>query len=129
MQHPLDVAATIDARSARGLRDTQVRELRFPRAQHVGLDLCDLADLRLPEQRAVRDLHCGNGHLERVASISEAITALDSVNHHETPQAFGFLRADVLPDLLDELFARLPRAILLELVQHPVADPGDAQDV
>jgi len=55
-QHPLDVRPAVDPRPALHLGDAEILELRLPRAQHVGLQLRDLAHLRLPEQRPTRDL-------------------------------------------------------------------------
>jgi hypothetical protein len=59
-QDPLEVCAPIDTRPARALCDSQIRKLCFPRAQHVGLHLRNLADFRLPEQRPVGDLDGGH---------------------------------------------------------------------
>jgi len=56
-----DVRSAIDARAAGGSRDTQVRKLRFPRAQHIGLELDKVADLSRLEQRSL-----GNVDLEEV---------------------------------------------------------------
>src|SRR5262249_44230771 len=55
-QHALDVGAPVDARPAVRLRDTEIRELRLPRSQHVRLHLRDVADFQLAEQRPMRDL-------------------------------------------------------------------------
>src|SRR5687767_1587505 len=51
------------------------------------------------------------------------------VDDHIAPEALGFLRPDVLPDLLQELLTRLPGTVLLELTHHALAGPRDAEDV
>ena len=68
-QHTLDVDATIDAWAACGLGDAQIRKFRLPRAENERLDLGDLADLGLPEQRAVGNfhrVHCGHQSARKV---------------------------------------------------------------
>ena len=62
LQHPLDIGLAIDAGPALHLRDAEILELRLPRAQHVRLHLRELAHLRLPKQRPIRDLNGVWGH-------------------------------------------------------------------
>ena len=52
----LDVRATVHPGSAFRLRDTKLRKLGFPRAQHVRLKLDQIAHLGCLEQRAIWNL-------------------------------------------------------------------------
>lgn len=56
----LDVRPSIHAGAAFGLREAELRELRFPRAEHVRLDLQEIADLRSLEERAIGDFNRGD---------------------------------------------------------------------
>src|SRR6185295_5663344 len=51
------VGAAIDARRARAVRNAQLRKFRFPRAQHVRLQLREVAHLGSLEERAFRDVN------------------------------------------------------------------------
>ena len=64
-----DVRSAIDARPAGGSRKTEGRKLRFPRPQHVGLELDEVADLSRLEQRSL-----GNVDLEDAFHSLKSIT-------------------------------------------------------
>src|SRR5689334_8835127 len=74
-EHALDVGTPVHARTALRFRDAEVREFRFPGAQDVGLNLRDLADLRLSEQRPLRDLGgVHGGHADASRQYSKVVT-------------------------------------------------------
>src|SRR5690606_13477760 len=62
----LDVGAAVEPRTVGGLRDTEIRELRLPRAEHVRLYLGNLAHLARAKHRAVRNFDGFHGLSPRV---------------------------------------------------------------
>src|SRR5690606_11961833 len=61
-----DIGAAVEPRTVGGLRDTEIRELRLPRAEHVRLYLGNLAHLARAKHRAVRNLDGFHGLSPRV---------------------------------------------------------------
>ena len=99
-QHQLDIDATIDARSAAGGRLADLRKLRFPRPQHVRLQLHDFADFR-----GLEELAFGCRHFE---SQYKAFDSNPDARGSAVVQRFGASRRAARPSQRAAVFGPRP---------------------